>query len=291
MTAAPDPPPAEADAHWESVLAWWAAAGVSSAEAEAILAAPNPARSSAPARAGPQDVNAAKPQPVRPAPVAKLAAKPDAAALGVEAARALAAGAKDLAGLEKAIAGFDGCALKKEARTTVVFDGARTADILVIGEAPGKEEDAAGKPFVGPAGQLLDRMFAEIGLSRQSNMLITNVIYWRPPGNRAPDPMELALCRPFLDRTIQLVAPKAVLLIGGVAGQAMLASKDGVMRLRGQKLTFPSNGLTKPVNAMVMLHPAYLLRRPQDKRLAWADLRSAEAWLHGLGAGAVPSKA
>ena len=159
----------------------------------------------------------------------------------------------------------------------------KSARVLVIGEAPGRDEDLAGKPFVGRSGQLLDRMFAEIGLSRTKNLLITNVIYWRPPGNRNPDPAELAHCLPFVERTLALMQPQAVFLIGGVAASALLPAKDGVLKMRGRAFTLETRGLTKPVNAMVMLHPAYLLRRPQDKRLAWADLIAAETWLKSLG--------
>lgn len=258
-----------------SLMTWWRDAGVSSAEAEAILAAPvaSPsARSKSPTSTAPPAT------PTLPRPLAKAQPQP------VDApARRIANAADSLDALESAARAYDGCALKQGAKSTVVFDGVKTAPILVIGEAPGRDEDLAGKPFVGRSGQLLDRMFAEIGLSRRSNILITNAIYWRPPGNRTPDVSELAHCLPFVERTIALAQPKAVFLIGGVAASALLGAKEGVLRLRGRTFIIENKAFTKPVNAMVMLHPAYLLRRPLDKRLAWADLIAAEAWLDSLG--------
>ena len=153
---------------------------------------------------------------------------------------------------------------------------------MLIGEAPGRDEDLEGKPFVGRAGQLLDKMFAPIGLARQDNLFITNVVFWRPPGNREPTPAELAQCQPFIERAIALKAPKILVFVGGTAAKAMMATNLGVMRMRGRKLQYkPQVG--PPVNAMVILHPAYLLRRPQEKRLAWGDLLMLEAWADELG--------
>lgn len=225
-------------------------------------------------------VRATPPAPTaRPAPV-KAAAPPPAGP--AEDAREAAAKAQDLPALFAAIEAFEGCALKKGARRTVVADGVAGAPILIIGEAPGAEEDAAGKPFVGRAGQLLDRMLGFIGVSRQTNSLISNCVYWRPPGNRNPTTEELTVCRPFVERMIALSQPKLLLLIGGISGQFLSGRSEGVTRLRGQRLALPIQGLTTPVHAMVMLHPAYLLRQPAQKRLAWADLLAASAWLDEL---------
>jgi DNA polymerase len=172
---------------------------------------------------------------------------------------------------------FDGCPLKQGARNTVVFDGQVDAPVMIIGEAPGGEEDVAGLPFVGRAGKLLDRMLATVGLSRKENVYITNCVYWRPPGNRDPSPPEIQICAPFLARQIELKAPKLLLTAGKFATQAMLGTEDGIMRLRGRKLWFRQDGLPAPIPCIPMLHPAYLLRRPGDKARAWDDLLTIAA--------------
>lgn len=189
-------------------------------------------------------------------------------------ARRLAASANSLAELRAMIQEFDGCALKKAAKNTVVCDGAFDADVMIVGEAPGGEEDAQGLPFVGRAGKLLDKMLGTIGLSRQENVFITNLIYWRPPGNRDPSPAEMQICAPFLARQIELKKPKLLLTAGKFATQAMLGAEDGIMRLRGRKLLYRQEGLPAPVKCVPLLHPAYLLRRPEDKSKAWDDLRT-----------------
>jgi DNA polymerase len=148
------------------------------------------------------------------------------------------------------------------------------ADLLVIGEAPGRDEDRLGKPFVGRAGQLLDRMLAAIGRSRESNVLISNAIFWRPPANRTPTALETAICRPFVDRLIDITAPRAVLIAGGAPLQAMLGV-TGIMRARGVWREIETAG-GKRVPALPTYHPAFLLRQPAGKRLAWADLQSLE---------------
>jgi DNA polymerase len=154
---------------------------------------------------------------------------------------------------------------------------------MLIGEAPGKDEDASGKPFVGRSGQLMDRMFAAIGFSRATNLFISNVIFWRPPGNRPPTQAEIAACLPFVERAVALAQPKLLISVGGFAAQTLLKREDGVLRLRGKHLTASLPGINTPLHAMVMLHPAYLLRRPQDKRLAWQDLLALGAWADELG--------
>jgi len=254
-----------------ALLGWWAEAGVESAEAAAILAAP--VLPDAPVRAAP----VASPKPT----VRKVAKPPPSSA--PDDARKAAEGASTLAELRAALEAFEGCALKGTARQTVFSDGIEGAPLMVVGEAPGRDEDAAGRPFVGRSGQLLDRMLGSIGFNRADNTFISNVIFWRPPGNRPPTQGEIAACLPFIERAVVLAKPKILVLAGGFAAQTLLKRDDGVMRLRGKRLTCPLPALTDPLHAMVMLHPAYLLRRPQDKRLAWADLLALADWADELG--------
>lgn len=190
-------------------------------------------------------------------------------------AKARAAAAPSIAALADAIMQFDGCALKGGARSTVVYDGVVGADLLVLGEAPGREEDRTGKPFVGRAGGLLDKMLASIGYSRQSgdelaDACITNTIYWRPPGNRNPTKAEIAICQPFVERFILLTQPKAIMLTGNVPTQAFFEDAPGITRSRGKWRSLELGGQAFP--ALPMFHPAFLLRQPLQKRLAWADL-------------------
>jgi DNA polymerase len=185
------------------------------------------------------------------------------------AARAGASTAKSLAELEATLARFDGCTLKATAKNLCFYRGALQARLMLIGEAPGRDEDLEGKPFVGRAGQLLDKMLAAIGLTEQ-DVHITNIVYWRPPGNRTPTPQEAQVCRPFLERQIELVAPEILLLLGGAAAKHILDVTEGIMRTRG-KFHSISVG-ARNVSAIATLHPAYLLRTPVAKRLAWRDL-------------------
>lgn len=197
-------------------------------------------------------------------------------------ARRLAAQAQSLAELRALVEQYEGCPLKKAAKTTVVADGAHSADIMIVGEAPGAEEDARGLPFVGRAGQLLDRMLATVGLSRQENVYITNLIYWRPPGNRDPSPIEMQMCAPFLLRQIELKKPKLLLTAGKFATHAMLNKEDGIMKLRGRKLSYAQDGMAA-IPCIPMLHPAYLLRNPAHKEKAWDDLRTIAKLCDELG--------
>ncbi len=261
-----------------ALLAFWRAAGVDLDGAEAIYAAGAPAMST-PAPTAPKPP-LARPDLARPAPRTRPRAGPAAV---VDNARALAAAAQSVAELRAAVENFEGCALKATARNTVFSDGVDDAPVLLIGEAPGKDEDERGKPFVGRSGQLLDRMLAQIGLDRETNLLISNTIYWRPPGNRDPTPGEIVACLPFVERLIELKQPRLLILAGKAAAHTLLKREDGVMKLRGRRLSYTREGLAAPINAMVMLHPAYLLRQPQQKRVAWADLLLAEAWLEELG--------
>lgn len=202
--------------------------------------------------------------------LASPAARPLAGhAAAASAAREAAAAATTLTSLEAAVRAFNGCALKATAKNTCFYRGAPQARIFIIGEAPGREEDLEGKPFVGPAGRLLDKMLAAIGLSEE-NVHITNVVYWRPPGNRVPAPEEAEACRPFLERQIELVAPEFLMLFGGAAAKHILTTAEGIMRLRGRWQNVHIGGRVRPV--LPTLHPAYLLRTPAAKRLAWRDL-------------------
>lgn len=194
-------------------------------------------------------------------------------------ARTLAAGAQDLAQLRAALAGYRHCALQASARNLVFSDGQPGARVMIIGEAPGRDEDLQGRPFVGRAGQLLDRMFDAIGMGRahpdrQRSLYITNILPWRPPQNRDPSPAEIAMMMPFVERHVALADPALVVLMGNIACQAVLGQK-GITRLRGQW----QQAFGRP--ALPMLHPAYLLRQPQAKRHAWADLLSLQSRMKG----------
>ena len=153
----------------------------------------------------------------------------------------------------------------------VFYDGNPEARIVLIGEAPGADEDRQGLPFVGVSGQLLDRMLASIGLDR-TQVLIANTVFWRPPGNRSPTTSETAACLPFVERLIELVGPDIVVTLGGAAAKSLLAQTQGVTRLRGRWFEYETPRLSRPIAATVLFHPAYLLRSPAQKRLAWRDL-------------------
>ena len=221
----------------------------------------------APPRAAPSQMPAA-------APTRQFTSTaPDAAELG---ARTAARTAKSLEELEAALKNFDGCGLKATAKNLCFYRGAPKARVMVIGEAPGRDEDMAGKPFIGRAGQLLDKMLAAIGLN-ESNVHITNIVYWRPPGNRTPTAQEGQVCRPFLERQLELVEPEIVLLFGGAAAKHVLDTPDGIMRIRGKWREMQIGSRT--VKVMATLHPAYLLRTPAAKRQAWRDLLAVRAQL------------
>lgn len=188
-----------------------------------------------------------------------------------EAAAALAAGATTLEELRSAMAGFKGSPLHETATNFVFSDGVAGSPVMIIGEAPGAEEDRQGKPFVGASGQLLDRMFASIGLSRAENLYITNILPFRPPGNRTPTDAEISLFLPFVLRHVQLAAPRVLVLAGGVSAKGVLQAREGITRLRGRwhQVTAFDGTVFK---ALPTWHPAYLLRNPLAKRDSWADL-------------------
>jgi DNA polymerase len=252
----------------ESLLSFWSLAGVDAALADR-----------------PVDRTA---RPAEPTPLARRAAGPTAAegpALGGQGparspaaatealgeARRLAAQAADLAALEVAIVAFEGCALKTMGASRAVFArGAPDAPVMVIGEGPGAEEDVRGEPFVGRAGRLLDAMLGAAGLT--GRVFITNTVFWRPPGNRTPTLTEQAVCAPFVERAIALVRPRALLLVGGAAAKAMLTESHGILSLRGRWFEWRSSDGALEIPAMPTLHPAFLLRQPAAKAMAWSDL-------------------
>lgn len=246
-----------------SICNWWATMGVE-VDIDHLLkqqAAPRPTPVTPPA---PQTSN-------------KPAEKPNEKQW-IEEAKTNAATCRTLEDLKVTIEAFEGCKLKEGANKTVVYDGTIGADLLVIGEGPGQHEDRQGIPFVGPAGKLLDNMLASINRSRAKNTLITNVNYWRPPGNRNPEADELAVCRPFVERLITLTQPKLILSVGAVASRSVLGTDITISRLRGQLCELRLNE-TKVYKVFPTFHPAYLLRRPQDKSKAWRDLLKVEEYL------------
>ncbi|MEL6287954.1 MAG: uracil-DNA glycosylase [Pseudomonadota bacterium] len=235
-------------------------------------------RAAAPSAPGSPAVTAAAPSV--PAPRSSAAkrtrATPDDA---LAEAQAIAAAAPDLATLEAGLAAFDGCALKATAKSLCFGRGAENPALMVIGEAPGREEDIAGAPFVGPAGKLLDKMLAAIGQDGATTY-VTNLVYWRPPGNRSPTPEEAMVCRPFLDRQIELLRPHVVLILGRPAANTLLETTQSIMKMRGKWAELRAGGHT--CDAVASLHPAYLLRTPLAKRSAWRDLQAVQARLTGV---------
>jgi uracil-DNA glycosylase len=191
--------------------------------------------------------------------------------------------ASSLAELEAAVRAFEGCALKRTATNTVFADGVAAAPLMIIGEAPGSDEDRIGRPFVGRSGQLLDRMLATIGFSRRSNVYITNILFWRPPGNRKPTGDEITSCLPFVWQHVALARPRIVLLSGGTAVAAMLERHEGIMRLRGRWFDLKVPGFDAPIPALATYHPSFLLRTPARKSEAWRDLLALENHFHKLG--------
>lgn len=225
-----------------------------------------------------QQGGAASPQtPRSPEPPVgqRPATVPDETA--VESARQAAKAAGTIDALRETLAGFNECNLRFGAKNTVFADGNPKADVMFIGEAPGRDEDRQGLPFVGRAGQLLDKMLQAIGLDR-SSCYITNIIPWRPPGNRTPTPLEIELCRPFVEQHVRLVNPKIVVLMGNVPTKTLLETNRGILSIRGTWSTYRSNSDTD-IPAMPTLHPAYLLRNPVQKRLSWLDFLNVRARL------------
>ncbi len=219
------------------------------------------------------------PQPATPITKPAKMAVPDETQVAL--ARELAAKSRSLEDLRDHLDNFDGCNLKFTAKNLVFSDGNPEGPLMVIGEAPGRDEDVEGLPFVGRSGQLLDRMLAAIGLDREQ-VYVANVIPWRPPGNRTPTPQETEICRPFIERQIELANPDIIVTLGGPASKVLLKSTLGIMRQRGNWANYISPS-GQQIPAMPTLHPAYLLRNPAHKRLAWRDFLEIRAKLDQTG--------
>ncbi len=303
-----DRQPAAAAGALRRALAWQVEAGADEAIGERPVDRLAPAtdggarRAAAPQPdappAGPPGRAPAEPQhrtgPV-PRPAHAPALEPATAAVRLEStgetvasARESARRAETLDALRDAVAAFDGCGLKKTAMNTVFADGAPGGRLMLIGEAPGAEEDRQGKPFVGASGQLLDKMLAAIGLSRETDAYITNIVFWRPPGNREPSAAETAVCRPFLERHIELKNPDVLVFLGGPSAKTLLNRTEGITRMRGRWFDYRTPDMIEaggdPVPAMPLFHPAYLLRSPLNKREAWRDLLAIRERLDALAA-------
>ncbi len=229
----------------------------------------------------------AAPQP-RPSTAPDQTAPLRAAAEINATARAAAEAANTLDELCAALEAFDGCPLKATATNLVFGTGVADADVMFVGEAPGRDEDRQGLPFVGVSGQLLDEMVRHIGLDRATNFYVSNILPWRPPGNRQPTGTEIAVCLPFIERHIALVAPKILVLLGGTAAKTLLGRTEGITRLRGHWYEYSPQSLSPDkhpaIPAMATLHPAYLLRQPAQKRNAWRDLLAIRERLDALAA-------
>jgi len=275
------------------LLAFYADAGVDAAleeepqdrlaepPAQAIQQPPSPAsqpHAAAPTPAQREFRNPAPQPAASPAQFASRVAVPDEAQ--ALRARDMAREAKSIEELHEILAGFDGCNLKFTAKNLVFADGNPQADLMLVGEAPGREEDLEGRPFVGRSGKLLDRILAAIGRDRTS-AYISNVIPWRPPGNRDPSPMETEICRPFIERHIELAQPKVLVTLGNPSTKLLLNTKTGIMRMRGTwAVHVTTGGLEVPT--MPTLHPAYLLRNPAHKKLSWQDFLAVKMKLREL---------
>ena len=259
-----------------AILEWHQLVGVD--ETIAIDAVDRFSEEAAPAMPAPAALpTAAEPAPPsRPQPPPRLpsapAPMPPSNDQSVKTAVELAAAANSIEDLRAALEDFDGCGLKKTATNLVFVDGNADARLLFIGEGPGAEEDRQGLPFVGPSGRLLDKMLVSIGLQRP-DVLFSNTVFWRPPGNRTPTPQETATCMPFIERLIELVDPDVLVPLGGPAAKSLLGETQGIGRLRGKWFSFETPRMSHPIPATPMFHPAYLLRTPIQKRAAWNDLR------------------
>jgi uracil-DNA glycosylase len=269
-----------------ALLRWYQDAGVDETIGDDPGALGRPRKAVAPA--APVQM-APPPQPVQPAPAPQVRAVGAAAVLpGSDAAtgdaRRIAAGCNTLEELAAALAAFDGCGLKATATQMVFADGNPESDIMIVGEAPGAEEDRLGKPFVGQSGKLLDRMLAAIGLDR-TTVYISNIVNWRPPGNRQPNAAEIAISLPFIERHIALMQPKILLCAGGTSAAALLATREGITRIHGRWFDRSFPDLPAPVPTMPIYHPAFILRQPGMKRDVWRDLLVLKRRMKELGCG------
>ncbi|GIQ74452.1 uracil-DNA glycosylase [Bradyrhizobium sp. RD5-C2] len=265
MALMPDPTPT-----LQQLLAFYLEAGVDCALGdEPINRLDEPEPVPAPAAPRPSvALNPLRPPPMPAVPRSEITIAPDAA---IASAREAARTAPTLEALRTLMETFDGCALKHTATRLVFADGNPQARVMFVGEAPGRDEDIEGLPFVGRSGKLLDRMIAAIALDR-SKAYIANVIPWRPPGNRTPTPQETQVCLPFIQRHIELVNPDVLVTLGNPSTQALLGTREGIMRTRGKWIDYDTG--TRTIRAVATFHPAYLLRSPSYKRLSWQDLRA-----------------
>jgi uracil-DNA glycosylase len=271
----PNPPPSD-QPDPAALLAWYVEMGIDVAVEESPVDRLAPADTPRPAAAPPT----AFLDPSPPSPAVRSAAAVPASDEVVRTAREMAESARTLDELRGALEHFDGCNLKLTATQLVFGDGNPQARVMLVGEAPGRDEDLQGLPFVGRSGQLLDRMLAAIGLDR-TQVYIANVVPWRPPGNRTPTPQETAICRPFIDRQIALVDPGFLVCLGAAAAKELMGASEGILRLRGQWRDIDTG--KRKIRAMATLHPAYLLRQPLQKRLAWRDFLMLKAALDTSG--------
>ncbi|MFC0219765.1 uracil-DNA glycosylase family protein [Pseudochelatococcus lubricantis] len=266
------------DAALETLLDFYVEAGVDCAVGDApqdrfsqsLQARPAPLPDRDAPQVTPGDPES-KPQP-QPAVAAPRIRSFDNADDSARAARERAQAAQTLDELREALASFEGCGLKATAKNLVFADGNPQARVMFVGEAPGRDEDIQGLPFVGRSGQLLDRMLHAVGLDRKTGAYIANIVPWRPPGNRTPTPQEAAACHPFIERQIELCDPDILVCLGGPSVQALLGVRDGILRTRGRWFTYHTG--RREIRALATLHPAYLLRQPLQKRLAWQDFKA-----------------
>jgi uracil-DNA glycosylase len=269
----------------QQLLAFYLEAGVDCAltdEPVDRLAEPDTALpATAPREAAPPRAVREMPAAIPAVPRGDISVAPEAA---IAAAREAARTAPTLEALRALLENFDGCALKHTATRLVFADGNPQARVMFVGEAPGRDEDIEGLPFVGRSGKLLDRMIAAIGLDR-SKAYIANVIPWRPPGNRTPTPHETQICLPFIQRQIELVNPDVLVTLGNPSTQTLLSTREGIMRTRGK--WFDYNTGTRVIRAIATFHPAYLLRSPSYKRMSWQDLRAIAKALENKAAATV----
>jgi uracil-DNA glycosylase len=261
MALTPEPAPT-----LQQLLSFYLEAGVDCALDEAPVN-----RLADPEAAPPPRVLAQAARPAPAAPVLTGFPAPSAPDAAIASAREAARTAPTLEALRALLDKFDGCALRSTATQLVFADGNPQARVMFVGEAPGRDEDIEGLPFVGRSGKLLDRMIAAIGLDR-SKVYIANVIPWRPPGNRTPTPQETQICLPFIQRQIELVNPDVLVTLGNPSTQALLATREGIMRSRGKWVDYDTG--TRVIRALPTFHPAYLLRSPSYKRMSWQDLRA-----------------
>lgn len=246
----------QADIALRALQEWWVDAGLDPTEVRASAAQ--------------RGVNAPLAKQPKPAPPSPL-----------ELAQRAAGSAQTLEALRHNLSTYTGCTLRTAARSTVFLAGPERAPILLIGQSPDKTDDASGQPFSGPAGALLDAMLTAIGLSRADHVMLSYLVFWRPPGDRVPTPAEIALCLPFMERAIALLAPKVLVLCGALAAQTLLRSEAGLTQLRRKIHSYPAPK-GPAIDALVMHNPVYLLGRPQEKALAWQDLQILEARLEEL---------